>query len=118
MEGPDMHRKIPTNSFSHARNMEGPDMHRKIPTNSRGNCHHARENNAAAMLASAVPMAPRASPIAAKIPMLRPMSNGLASFWASAVSLSMDLEASDMSAESLDDASFSSWSVIMRPNRL
>lgn len=28
-------------------------MHRKIPTNSRGNCHHARENNAAAMLASA-----------------------------------------------------------------
>ena len=93
-------------------------MHRKIPRKSRGNCHHDKANNAAAMLASAVPMAPRASPIAAKIPMLRPMSNGLASFWVSVANFSMDLEASDMSAESLDDASFSSWSVIMRPNRL
>ena len=46
--------------------------------------------------------------MAAKMPMLLPMSKGFSFFFTSVLSFSMDLEASDMSVESLDAASFSS----------
>src|SRR3990172_7204714 len=55
-------------SLSHARRTEGHETTRISAANNRGTCHQARRNSPAMADAKAAPIAPIASPIAAKIP--------------------------------------------------
>ena len=65
-------------SFSQANTMDGPDTAKMIPTNDIGICHHANRKNPVITEAIAVPMAPIANPIAAKIPANLATSKGWA----------------------------------------
>ena len=65
-------------SLSQASTIAGPEITRRIPTRSSIYSHHSKSESPSARVTNAVPIIPRAIPIAAKIPANLAMSNGAA----------------------------------------
>lgn len=87
-----MGARLRLRSLKYARTMDGPEMRSIKPTMAMGICHQLRLRNPVRTDAIAVPMAPMARPMAAKIPANFPTSNGASAggFPASAVAAAPD----------------------------
>ena len=105
-------------SLRKAISMDGPEMANMMPTMASGISHTGRDRNPPRMEAMAVPMAPMARPMAAKIPANLPTSNGAGGAASALAAAATPSPALASTALSLATANFSICSPTMRAIRL